>query len=402
MKHTFSVLFYLKRNKTENRPLPIIARITINGEVSIINTQLKCCPEQWEPHHHKMVDGCRDSTFVNRTLEAIRAKINQIYYQQMLLDGNVTPQMIKEIYCGDAFKKYHLLSNFDLHNENFRKQVGKTRSQATYQKYMVTRRHLAEFLKVEKSLDDIPLYKINHQFICDFEVYLLTTAHCSHNSAAKFMQFFKRIIILAMNSNYIKTDPFQEYQIKLQQVKREYLTIEELKLMMQQEFSVKRLELVRDLFIFASFTGLAYVDLKNLKKEHVYTSVDGQQWLQFTRHKTKEISNVRLFDVPAKLIEKYKDSHKELLFPVPCNQKTNMYLKEIAGQCGINKRITFHVARHTCATTIALSNGLPMESVAKLLGHANIRTTQLYAKITDTKLSEDMDELGKKLEKIGL
>ena len=176
----------------------------------------------------------------------------------------------------------------------------------------------------------------------------------------------------------------------------------EIKIFMTTELPAERLEVVRDIFVFAVFTGLSYIDLKNLKQKHVYTSVEGNLWLRLTRYKTKVMTNVRLFDAPIKLIEKYKDSNGEYLFPVICNQKVNAYLKEIAEYSGIKKRITFHVARHTCATTIALSHGLPMESVAKMLGHANIRTTQLYAKITDTKLSKDMDDLYKQLSVIGL
>lgn len=166
---------------------------------------------------------------------------------------------------------------------------------------------------------------------------------------------------------------------------------------MQKEIKIKRLEIIRDLFVFSCFTGLSYIDLKNLKQSHLYASFDGDWWIRINRQKTKETSNIKLFDIPKALIQKYNGSHPENLFPVPSNQKTNAYLKEIADLCEINKNLTFHVARHTMATTIALSNGFPMESLAKVLSHSNIRTTQLYARITDSKLNQDIAKLESKL-----
>lgn len=398
MKHTFSVIFYLKRQPAStNKNFPIIARITVNGEKCTINTQLKCQSDLWNVKEYKVEGKTSEAAFTNDTLNQIKARLNQIYFQHSLCDGDVTPEMIKDIYTGVAYSKRHLISYFSIHNENFRKQVNVSRSQASYQKYEAIRKHLVDFLQSTKGIEDIPLYKVNHQFICEFEIYLRTVSGCNHNSTAKFMQLFKRIIILALKNGIIKNDPFQEYQIKLKQTNRTFLTIDEVKSIMKQELPYERLELVRDLFLFAVFTGIAFVDVKNLSKSHLHTAVDGHQWLRFERWKTKEMSNIRLFEVPARLIEKYSDPKRETLFPMLSNQKVNQYLKEIAEVCGVEKRITYHCGRHTMATTIAFSNGMPMESLAKLLGHKNIRTTQLYARITDTKLNADMESLEEKL-----
>ncbi len=398
MRHTFSITYYLKRYKNSgDKELPIIARITINGQMCIINSQLKCHPDLWNVKEHKAEGKTEKAAFANDTLNSIKARLNQIYFQLSLSDNDVTPEMIKEIYTGVAHCKRYLISYFSIHNENFRKQINISRSQATYQKYEAIRKHLANFLQLTKGMEDIPLYKVNYQFIYEFDIYLRTVSKCNHNTTAKFMQLFKRIIILALKNGIIKNDPFQEYPIHLKQTNRTFLTMDEVKAVMKEELPYKRLELVRDLFLFSVFTGIAFVDLKNLSRKHVFTAVDGHQWLRFERWKTKEMSNVRLFEVPAKLIEKYNDPKRETLFPMLSNQKANEYLKEIAEACGIKKWVTFHVARHTCATTIALSNGMPMESLDKLLGHKNIRTTQLYARITDTKLNADMESLEKKL-----
>lgn len=212
------------------------------------------------------------------------------------------------------------------------------------------------------------------------------------------MQFFKRIIILALNNGYITKNPFSEYQIKLQKVDRGYLTREELQRIKEKKIEIKRLVLVRDLFLFACYTGLSYIDLKNLSKHHLYIAHDGNLWLRMNRNKSGETANVYLFNLPKTLIAKYENPDSIYLFPVPSNQKVNAYLKEIADICGIHKNLTFHVARHTMATTVCLANGVPIESLSKVLGHTNIKTTQLYAKITDEKLSNDLAILMSKID----
>lgn len=195
---------------------------------------------------------------------------NYIFHQQVLYDESTSPQVIKEIYLDESRTKHHLLSFFRVHNENIKKQIGKGRSKATYQKYEVTRKHLKHYLKTNLNLKDILISKIDHKFIWEFEIYLKTVANCSHNTTAKFMQFFKRIIRLALHNHYIKDDSFFNYEIKLHDVHRDYLTIEELKLIINKDIKIQRLSFIRDIFVFASFTGLSYGDLKDLQRQHIY------------------------------------------------------------------------------------------------------------------------------------
>jgi site-specific recombinase XerD len=238
-------------------------------------------------------------------------------------------------------------------------------------------------------------------FICDFEIYLLTTGGCKANTTAKFMQFFKRIIIIARNNGLIVIDPFANYKIRLTKVDRGYLTQEDVEKILKKQFPVKRLELVRDIFIFSCFTGLAYIDVKNLVEKNIRTSFDGNLWIMTKRQKTKIESNILLLDVPKMIIEKYKGkSINGQVLPILSNQKMNAYLKEVGDLCEIDKELTFHLARHTFATTITLAKGVPIETVSKMLGHTNIRTTQIYARITDSKISNDMQALAGKLQGI--
>ena len=214
---------------------------------------------------------------------------------------------------------------------------------------------------------------------------------------AKFMQFFKRIIILARNNGLIVHDPFANYKIQLKKVDRGYLTEQEMNKIIQKKFPTKRLEQVRDIFIFSCFTGLAYIDVKELTKNHIRISFDGNIWIMTKRHKTKVNVNVPLMDIPKKILQKYEgELPDDKILPVLSNQKMNAYLKEIGDVCGITKNLTFHLARHTFATTVTLSKGIPIETVSKMLGHTNIQTTQIYARITNDKISKDMQGLSEK------
>ena len=214
---------------------------------------------------------------------------------------------------------------------------------------------------------------------------------------AKFMQFFKRIIILARNNGLIVHDPFANYKIQLKKVDRGYLTEQEMNKIIQKKFPTKRLEQVRDIFIFSCFTGLAYIDVKELTKNHIRISFDGNIWIMTKRHKTKVNVNVPLMDIPKKILQKYEgELPDDKILPVLSNQKMNAYLKEIADVCGITKNLTFHLARHTFATTVTLAKGIPIETVSKMLGHTNIQTTQIYARITNDKISKDMEGLSEK------
>ena len=396
MRQTFSLLFFLKKRQNHMDDLhPIMVRITINGKSVEIYTGQKALLSNWSIRLHQCVGSCAKQT--NLFLKSIRFRLNQIFYQQSLYGETTTPQKIKDTFTGADKKNHYLLSLFELHNESIRKQVGISKSPTTFRKYETTRKHLQGYLR-SKCLEDIILENINHTFICDFEVYLRVTAHCAHNTTAKFMQFFKRIIILALNNGYITKNPFSEYQIKLQKVDRGYLTREELQRIKEKKIEIKRLVLVRDLFLFACYTGLSYIDLKNLSKHHLYIAHDGNLWLRMNRNKSGETANVYLFNLPKTLIAKYENPDSIYLFPVPSNQKVNAYLKEIADICDIHKNLTFHVARHTMATTVCLANGVPIESLSKVLGHTNIKTTQLYAKITDEKLSNDLAILMSKID----
>jgi len=402
MKSTFNVLFYLKRNAIrKDGRMPIISRVTVDGHVAQFNTKLEIQPNDWSVKMGKVIGYSSDNKRYNAQLNDIKASLHHIYHELQRKDNYVTAEKVKNEFLGISENHETLLALFQKHNEDVLKLIGISKSAATYQKYEVTRKHLQKFLLLKYHLTDISLKEIKHMFLCDFEIYLMTTAGCNANTTAKFMQFFKRIILIARNNGLIAIDPFANYKIRLTKVDRGYLTQDDVEKILQKQISTKRLELVRDIFIFSCFTGLAYIDVKNLTEKNIRTSFDGNLWIMTKRQKTKVESNILLLDVPKMILEKYKGkSTNNQLLPILSNQKMNAYLKEIGDLCEIDKELTFHLARHTFATTITLAKGVPIETVSKMLGHTNIRTTQIYARITDSKISNDMQALAGKLQGI--
>ncbi len=377
--------------------MPIMGRITVNGEAVQFGAKTEVNPKIWDTKSGKAVGKTQEVIELNGILESIKATMTKIYRELQERETTVTPERIKNIFFGVEIRQQMLLEHFQRHNDDVERLIGISKSKATYQKYEVTRKHLADFIKEKYNLSDISFKEINHLFITDFEVYLLTSCGCNPNTTAKFMQFFKRIVIIAKNNGWIKTDPFANYKIRLKKVDRGYLTQEEVEAIMAKQFSTKRLEQVRDIFVFSCFCGLAYIDVKKLRKENIRTSFDGNLWIMGKREKTDVTFSIPLLDIPKKILEKYEGTLPDnRILPVPSNQKMNAYLKEIGDLCEINKEISFHLARHTFAT-LTLSKGVSIESVSKMLGHTNIRTTQIYARITDAKISHDMNAFAGKV-----
>lgn len=347
-KATFNVLFFAKKDKKKsNGKYPIQCRITVNGKATSFYTKVDILPVYWDSSAGKAIGRNAECMGANTLLNQILSSIYQSYHNIQNKDNHITAEKVKNSFLGINEAKETLIFLFSKHNEDIKALIGKTKSYETWAKYDRTLRHLEAFLRDKYNLSDISLKEINHRFIMDFEVYLLSVKGCGYNTTAKFMQFFKRIIIIARNNGFIVGDPFANYKIRLKKVDRGYLTEEEIEIILKKTFVSNRLEQVRDIFIFSCFTGLAYIDVKNLRKENIQTFFDGNLWIITHRQKTDTSVNVPLMKIPKMILDKYKNKlPDDKILPVLSNQKMNAYLKEIADVCGISKNLTFHIARH--------------------------------------------------------
>ncbi len=402
MQKTFSVLFYPKRNDADKEgKVPIYMRITFNGKRSELSIQHKVEIERWNIGAGKAKGNSMESKSLNRLMDAMRSKVYQHHRDLVEKIEIVTATSLKNAYLGIVERDLTLIDIFTNHNNEVKELVGREYAFNTLKRYQTSFRHTKGFLKYKYNVDDISLNQINHEFITSFEFYLKSKRGCNHNSAIKYIKNFKKIIRIALANNWIDKDPFLNYKVRLKEVTREFLSEEEVQKMLNIRLHIPRLEQVRDVFLFCCYTGLSYADVKKLTKNNLVRGIDGEMWIKTSRTKTDIRSNIPLLTTALMILDKYKDNkeliNEDILLPVSSNQKINAYLKEIAVLCEIDKNLTFHLARHTFATTITLTNGVPIESVSKMLGHKSLKTTQHYAKILDRKVSDDMSILRSKL-----
>lgn len=401
MKSTYRVLFYLKKNAIQkNGKTIIMIRITINGEIAQLSSKLQVNPDFWDVKTGKVKGRAAEANNINRQLDNLKSAIDKVYTKQFDEFGYVVPEKIKNTILGIDRKYNTLLEYFDMHNKQYAMKVGYSTSNITYNRYQLLRERLVSFLKDNYSISDIPINEVTPVFLDSFYIYIRNHYKSAHNNAMKAMQRLRKIFYFAKNTGLTIPDPFWDFNIGFETVERGFLSQKEIDTIRNKQFVTKRVEQVRDLFIFSCYTGLSYVDICNLKESNIHTAFDNSLWIMTKRQKTNVHFNVRLLNTPIQILDKYKGSQKDdKILPVISNQKLNEYLKEIADICSITQNLTFHMARHTFATTIALSNGVPIETVSKMLGHKSIKTTQIYAKITDIKMNNDMQKLAEIVDK---
>jgi site-specific recombinase XerD len=324
-------------------------------------------------------------------MDNTKAAIYRIYREMQERDSYVTAENIKNAFPGFNQKHQTLLELFDSHNREKKQQLGINLSRTTYETYAITRKRIAEFLTYRYNLTDIPVKGVNRQFLDDFEIYLLTQCEYKKNTITGIMKKLRHIIELALNSEWIYKNPFREHKLQWQKVDRGFLLQSEIEALMECHFEKERPAIARDIFIFCAFTGLAYTDVKHLTNENIKTSVDGNTWIRGKRKKTDVEYNIPLLNIPKTILEKYRGKTSgDVLLPVFNIKQYNVLLKTVAKQCGIEKNVSSHPARHTFAT-LALTKGVSIESVSKMLGHTKISTAQIYARITDNKIGNEMN-----------
>lgn len=401
MKAKVAILFYAKKCKGNASGLvPIYSRITINGKRIELSTGRGVQITKWSVESGRMKGNSEEARSINEQLDILKIKIIDAQMSLVYQNKPVTAASLKAKLQGVEEKKRTLIPIFEDHNNKIKELLNIEYAPGTLERYRTSLKHTVNFLQWKYNISDIDIKDINHAFIADYEFYLRTVRKCCNNTAVKYIKNFSKIIKICLANDWLEKNPFANYKAKVQEVERSFLLEEELQRVIEKDFATSRLEVVRDIFIFSCFTGLAYVDVKNLTPAHINIGIDGGKWIFTHRQKTESASKIPILPITQMIIDKYSDhpqsQNSGKLLPISSNQKMNSYLKEIAAICGISKELTFHIARHTFATTVTLTNGVPIESVSKMLGHKSLKTTQHYAKVLDKKVGEDMRILQEK------
>jgi len=402
--NTFGIQFVIRLPKQQkNDQATVFARISVNGRRCEISLKKKVNPQNWDDAKGK-ARGTRDEIRkLNEHIERVRTLIADGYHELVQQKKVVTVDAVKSLFLGADDNEITLIKLGEYHNTEMKDKL----ADGTMKNYYTTQKYIAKFLKEKYHRNDINLAELNYKFILDFESFLSKHQPKDHqkplhnNGIMKHIERLCKMVNMAVTMDWLAKDPFSKYKQHFDKVERFCLTKEELSAIENKKFTIERLMVVKDLFLFSCYTGLAYIDTMNLNAGNIVKGIDGNDWLITSRKKTNTDVRIPLLPQAEALIKKYQDHPKAVshgtLFPVISNQKMNAYLKEIADLCNINKAITFHIARHTFATTVTLSNGVPIESVSKMLGHTTIRSTQVYAKVVEQKLSEDMQNLKKRM-----
>ena len=400
MNAKISVLFYAKKSKTKsNFRVPIYLRITVNGKRAEFSTGKDVEISKWSSAQNRLKGNSEEARAINKYLDILKSNVLVLENKLALSRESFDAIDIKNLLTGANTTERYLIPIFEEHNSKIEKLLGKEYAPATLKNFKTCLAHLKEFLWKFHKKSDIDIQKLEPSFLNDFDFFLRTKPNINNNSAVKHTKNLSKILKLCYQNNWIEKDLVIFYKGKFQEVNVNFLTEEEIRTIKNKDFIGSGLNIVRDIFIFSCYTGLAYIDIFNLTKEQITIGVDGNLWIITNRQKTGINSNIPLLPIAEEIIKKYENhplvSNSGKLLPVYSNQKVNEYLKTIGDNCNINKKLTFHCARHTFATTVTLSNNVSMESVSKMLGHKSIKTTQHYAKILDKKVSEDMNNLKK-------
>ncbi|MCO6175927.1 site-specific integrase [Flavobacterium sp. NRK F10] len=395
MNTSVAILFYIKRAKVNNLGVcPIYTRVTVNAKRFEFSTNKYINPDKWSSEGSKAKGTNEEARTINSHLDYLKNQVLEAEKKLFKKDISITSENLKNELFGFSETKRMLVPIFQDHNNKIKELVGKEYAPGTLERYTTSLKHTIEFMQWKYNVSDIDITKIDHAFITDYEFWLRSVRNCANNTAVKYIKNFNKIIKICLANDWLDKNPFANYKSKVKEVERVYLNEEEIQTIIEKDFKTERLSLVRDIFLFSCFTGLAYIDVKNLTKSHISYGIDGEKWIFTHRQKTESASKIPILPVTQMIIDKYENHpqclNEDKLLPILSNQKMNAYLKEIAGVCEIDKELTFHIARHTFATTVTLTNGVPIESVSKMLGHKNLRTTQHYAKVLDRKVSEDM------------
>lgn len=380
----------------------VYARITFNGKRAELSLGRRIEEQRWDSRGGRLRGTTMEVSKFNRFLDTVKHRCFEIHDTLLREHQDISATIIKNIYLGREGKEWMVLEIFQNHNDEMESLIGKGFTKGSLQRYRAAYKHVSAYIQHNYQRNDIPVRRVDHKFITGLEYFLKSKRNCEHNTAIKYIVNFKKIIRIAYANEWISRDPFFHWKASWKTKEKQFLTQAELDMLQNKKSFLPRLDLVRDIFVFCCYTGLAYADVKQLGEEDIIIGVDGYRWIKMARKKTKAISSIPLLPPAGAILKKYSEHPYVLdgkgVLPVLTNQKSNAYLKEIADVCGINKNLTTHLARHTFATTVTLSKGISISTVSKMLGHRSLKTTQIYAKVLDSKIADEMSVLKAQLE----
>ena len=398
---TFSILFWLSKSKIRNGKAPIYCRISINGRRTEIASKRLIEPEKWNSSTGAVRGNSEEARTINTFLSAMKTEILN-HYNLLQSNGEIiTSDKIKNSLLGVKEEQKTILGVIKIHNDKMKDRINIDISKSTHTKFETILKKITLFIKKKYNSKDLLIVDLNNKFVVDFEHFLRVDEKIGLNTCTKYIRSLKKVMNMCVANEWLNRNPFDNFKCATESTVREVLTIDELIEIENKDFKIERLNEVRDVFLFCCYTGFAFIDVYQLTNKELTFGIDGNKWIFTNRQKTGNQSNVPLLPQALRILEKYKDHPvREItgkLFPVKSNQKMNAYLKEIGTICMLNKNLTMHLARHTFATTVTLSNGVPIETVSKMLGHTKLATTQIYAKVLEHKVGSDMNVLMEKM-----
>ena len=402
LERSFGITFFLKTPKKKVNLRYIYLRITVDGTTKETSTKTKWDIRRWDQRTERAIGTKEDARTVNYFLESTSMKVTQ-YRTELLNQGiTITAKRLMDFVLGNNGSRAKLLEEFQAHNDEIKVLVERGEyAPATHTRYVTARSHVQEYLHFKYKVDDIEFRELNYEFIKDYEFFLKTVRDCSNNTTLKYITNLKKIVLRAMAKEIIVADPFKRFKGKKTKPNKKPLSKEELYILENKKIENNRLEVIRDIFVFQCYTGLAYIDVFNLKRTMIEKGVDGKLWIIGEREKTDSKFSVPLLPQAIRIIEKYKDDticiQRGSVLPVRSNQKMNAYLKEIAAICNIKSELTTHKARRTFGSTVTLNNGVPIHVVKEMLGHHSVKQTEEYAITEEFAISKEMNKLQQRL-----
>jgi integrase len=393
------VSFYLKRNEEKaDGTVPVLGRIRIGKSMVQFSAKVSVPVSLWDTQPGRATGKSKTALSVNAALDKICVAIHSAYKELSSRKNDVSAGEVKNAFQGIASEQDTFVKYFEAHNENYKKNVGINRAEGTYKRFLTSLGHLKRFMRKKYNIADIPFQAIAPSFVADYDYYLRIELRLAPATIVNTIVHLRKIVKSAIYNGLIRIDPFTGYEFITSPLVPKSLTAQELKILIKAKLSRPNLNFIRDMFLFSAFTGVAFSDMRNLTEKNIAQAEDGIWWLHTHRQKTGTPCHIPLLELPLELIEKYRGVAKDgKLFPMISCSKTNIYLKRIAAECAINKPVTFHQARHTYASVVTLSQGVPIDTVRELLGHRDWRATRIYAQVNNEKIGEDMRRLNKRL-----